>query len=146
MEWKDILAALGIPGVLGTLGGAYLVFRGKRGENKNVEAQNHNSAIGDRWDDAVGLSSKMQEYITSEVEKQVAPIRERLAVVEAESHEMNSAFRTYAVQNWLWDSRGRLGSMPMLPLPILHRLGIGHLTANEDLEDTLRVTDIQENT
>ncbi|MFD5599910.1 hypothetical protein ACFWHR_07610 [Leucobacter sp. NPDC058333] len=135
----DTLAVLGL--IIGPGGIIALViafFRDRR-TARSTEASNQNTAIGERWDDVVGLSEKMQAFIAAEVEKQVAPFKKELAEVKAESHDMNTAFRSYAVQSWMWDNRGRLGDMPMLPLPILHRLGIGHLATDEDLEDTIRI-------
>lgn len=141
MEWRDFLAALSIPSVAATLGGAWFVFRGKRGENKNTAAANRNAAIGDRWDDASELATKMRDYITAEVERQVKPIRDELAQVKTESHEMTVAVRSREVQLWMWNIQGRAGRMPELPHAILNKLGIGHLISYDDLDDTIRVSD-----
>lgn len=129
----DTLAVLGlIVGPGGIIALVVAFFRDRR-TARSAEAANKDATIAARFDDA----SELAKYIRDEVEKQVAPLRKELAEVKAESHDMNTAFRTYAVQSWLWDTRGRFGNMPMLPLPILHRLGIGHLIAQDELEDTI---------
>lgn len=85
-----------------------------------------------RFDDA----SQLAQYIREEVERQVAPIRAELQNVKSESHEMHDAVRARETQLWLWDQRGRAGELPMLPKPILDRLGLIHLIATEVSEDT----------
>lgn len=108
-----ILAALG-----------WLRFRGK--DKVETEAQRQ-AGLSERFDDA----SQLAQYIREEVERQVAPIREQLATLKAESHEMHDAVRARETQLWLWNQRGRQGALPMLPKPILDRLGLIHLVATE---------------
>lgn len=104
--------------------GAVLVFVATRKRDRSTD-------LAARWDDASELSQKMREAIEKEVERQVAPIRTELEQVKNESHEMNVAVRSRETQLWLWDQRGRPGSLPMLPDPILHRLGLGYLADDE---------------
>jgi hypothetical protein len=47
--------------------------------------------------------------------------------VKTESHEMNDVVRSREVQLWMWDQSGRVGLLPMLPHPILERLGLAGL-------------------
>jgi hypothetical protein len=102
---------------------AWLGLRGKRGENEVAEGAAQQAALNARFDDA----SQIAKYIDERVEQKVAPIRDELATVKAESSEMHHAVRARETQLWLWDLRGRAGALPMLPAPILERLGLGHL-------------------
>lgn len=142
MGWTDIVAILGVGGtLLGTIILSYLGFRGKKLEVKTTESANETNAIGSRWDDASELATKMRDYISAEVEKQVerqvAPIKQKLAEVEAESHEIAVAVRSREVQLWMWNIQGRAGQMPQLPSVILMKLGIGHLFSDEE-HDTIK--------
>jgi gas vesicle protein len=75
--------------------------------------------------DATGEIAKyMREEIKQEVERQVKPIRDELKKVRDESHEMNDAVRAHVTQQWLWDAQNRPGPLPMLPVPILRKLGL----------------------
>lgn len=108
----------------GLLGGgglaAVLVFIATRKRDKQ-------SGITERFDDA----SQLAQYIREEVERQVAPIRERLQTVEAESTEIQNAFREWIFSVWRWNTRGRVGEIPMPPPQILHRLEIGYLAEDD---------------
>lgn len=117
-DWLKVL--LGAGGIV-TLLSAVLVFVATRKRDRS-------SDLASRWDDASELSQRMRDAIEKEVERQVAPIREELQNVKAESHEMHNAVRTRETQLWLWDQRGRPGRLPMLPAPIMQRLGLGDLT------------------
>lgn len=101
-------------------------FRFRRKDRVEVEAQRQ-AALSERFDDA----SELARYIRDEVERQVAPIRAQLETLKAESHELNDAVRARETQLWLWNQSGRPGELPMLPAPILSRLGLVHLTATE---------------
>jgi hypothetical protein len=104
--WVGIL----LGGLIGGGGiGAVLVFVATRKRDNRTD-------IADRFDDA----SQLAQYIRAEVERQVAPIK-------TEIHELTNAVRARETQLWLWDMRGRVDDMPMLPAPILHRLGLGQL-------------------
>lgn len=85
------------------------------------------AALAERFDDASELARYINERVEAEVERKVAPIRAELETVKGESHEMNVAVRARETQLWLWDQRGRPGVLPMLPAPILERLGLAHL-------------------
>ncbi|MDN3309545.1 hypothetical protein QWJ90_01235 [Microbacterium oryzae] len=120
MEWLAIGGpALGLAGVVFA---AYMGWRGKRRETDVAETNAQQAAIAARWDDA----SELAKYIREEVERQVAPIKAELQRVKDESHEMHDAVRARETQLWLWDQRGRPGDLPMLPAPILKRLGLGY--------------------
>lgn len=113
------------------IGGLWFYLRTHRKNVIDTEVARQ-SALGERFDDA----SHLAEYIRAEVERQVAPIREQLERVKTESHEMHDAVRAHFTHLWLWDQRGRVGPLPMLPTAILHRLGLGHLldAPSEDTE------------
>lgn len=111
-------------GGITALVGYVLVFVASRKRDRSTD-------LASRWDDASELSQKMREAIEREVERQVAPIRTELEQVKNESHEMSVAVRARETQLWLWDQRGRPGQLPMLPDPILHRLGLGYLADDE---------------
>ena len=135
MDWSVIVSLAGaILTLCGTVVVAIFGFRGKKVEVNATEKQNTESAIGARWDDASELATKMRAYIEEEVEKQVAPIRQRLADVEAESHELAVAVRSREAQLWMWDIQGRAGHMPLLPATIYAKLGIGHLFTVQDYD------------
>jgi len=106
---------------------AWLGFRGKKSETSVAATTAQEAAIAARWDDASELAKYIREQIETEVERQVAPIRDELKRVRSESHEMHDAVRARETQLWLWDQRGRPGDLPALPAPILIRLGLGHL-------------------
>lgn len=101
-------------------------LRFRRKDKVEVEAQRQ-AALSERFDDA----SDLAKYIDARVEEKVAPIRAQMETLKTESHEMHDAVRARETQLWLWDQRGRAGDLPMLPRPILQRLGLIHLTATE---------------
>ena len=107
------------------LAGSVLVFIATR-------KRDHSTDIAARFDDA----SELARYIREEVERQVAPLRVELKQVKDESHEMNDAVRAHATQLWLFDQRGRTGLLPMLPSPILHKLGLGHIAEGWNTDPT----------
>ncbi len=119
---------------------AYFGLRGKRGETEVAEANAQQAALNARFDDA----SQIAKYIDERVEQKVKPIRDELATVKAESSEMHHAVRARETQLWLWDLRGRAGALPMLPAPILERLGLGHLLGLP-FEDTEPITPRKDN-
>lgn len=125
MEWQELAGFIGpLVGAVAVIVGAWLGFRGKKVETHVAAAGVQQNAVSERWDDASELATRMREYIAQEVERQVKPIREELERVKAESHEMNDAVRARETQLWLWDQRGRVGVMPMLPAPLLQKLGL----------------------
>lgn len=116
-------------GLVGVFLAAWFGFRGKKGETTVAATTAQEAAIAARWDDASELAKYIREQIETEVERKVAPIRDELHRVRSESHEMHDAVRARETQLWIWDQRGRQGSLPMLPAPILNKLGLGHLAA-----------------
>lgn len=124
MEWLPIA----VGGLFGGGGiGALFVFIATRKRDRA-------SDIADRFEDA----SELAKYVDARVETIVAPIREELKRVKTEAHEFHAAVRTRETQLWVWDQRGRPGTLPMLPGPVLERLDLRHLL---DLpgEDTVPV-------
>ncbi|WP_295014224.1 hypothetical protein [uncultured Microbacterium sp.] len=115
VEW-----VVGIFGFLGVIVTALLTYVGTRGKTQT-------DAIAARFNDASDLSKYIREQIEAEVERQVAPIRTQLESVKRESHEMHDAVRARETQLWFWDQRGRQGELPLLPTPILERLGLQFL-------------------
>lgn len=113
------------------------VWRFRRKDRADAE-QVEEGTISGRFKDADALMRYIDERVderTEELRRQLAEVKERLRTVGDESHEMNNAVRANVTQQWLWDQRGRTGVMPMLPSPILTRLGLGHLT-DPDFDDT----------
>lgn len=129
-EWMQIVGPT--LGLVGVFLAAWFGFRGKKGETTVAATTAQEAAIAARWDDASELAKYIREQIETEVERKVAPIRDELNRVKSESHEMYDAVRARETQLWLWDQRGRVGSLPSLPDPILHRLGIGYLASNRN--------------
>ena len=141
MTFLEVVGALSPLSILtGVTITAVLSLRGKTREVNVAATTAQESAIAARWDTAVELSQQMREEIKAEVERQVAPMREELQRVTEESHEMHDAVRARETQLWLWDQRGRPGDLPMLPSPILQRLGLGHLITGpfEDTEPIIK--------
>ncbi|MBF4625555.1 hypothetical protein [Clavibacter sp. VKM Ac-2872] len=83
--------------------------------------------IQDRFESTSELAKYMRDEVAKEVERQLTPIKEQLAVVTAESHEMNEAVRSREVRLWRWETGGRVGVIPQLSFPILERLGLNGL-------------------
>lgn len=117
-----------------TFGGAWLLFRGKKVDQSTEETKVEASAT----DAFLQGQRAFQEYVDDVVDErvavavkglkeQLAALEERLTTVQSESHEMNDAVRHQQTQAWLWDLRGREGPLPMMPEPILRRLGLVHL-------------------
>lgn len=108
-------------------------LKGRRKDQVEVEAVERTTvlaekaALAERLGDVTELARYINERVEAEVERKLAPIRSELEKVRGESHEMNDAVRAHVTQTWLWDQRGRPGDLPMLPAPILTRLGLGHL-------------------
>ncbi|WP_405373444.1 MULTISPECIES: hypothetical protein [unclassified Microbacterium] len=140
MEWWQTVGSIAGPlfGFAGVAYAAYLGFRGKRGETKVAASTADNSVIASRWDDASELAQYIRNEVAQEVERQVKPMRDKLAAVEKESHELQDAFREWVVGVWKWNQRGRLGDIPMPPVPILSRLGLGHFADDWPTQPTKR--------
>ncbi|MBT2484846.1 MULTISPECIES: hypothetical protein [unclassified Microbacterium] len=118
------------------LGGAWLLFRGKKVEAETEETKTESAAttafLNGQVEFQEFVEGVVQQRVTAAVadlQTQVTDLAAKLAVVQQESHEMNDAIRSRETRLWLWNNiEKRLGPMPELPLPILRRLGIGHLT------------------
>lgn len=104
---------------LATLIGVVLRLRAEKSTATTTATQ---ADLAARFDDA----SELTKYIDTRVEAAVAPIRAELKRVKEESHEIQDAFRTWISGVWLWDQRGRHGDLPMPPVSILARLGLGN--------------------
>lgn len=128
MEWWQTLGSVAGPilGFAGVAYAAYLGFRGKKGDQQVASTTAQDTAISSRWDDASELAQYIRAEVAQEVERQVKPMREKLAKVEKESHELQDAFRDWVVGVWKWNQRGRAGDIPMPPVPILARLGLSN--------------------
>lgn len=101
-----------------------------RRKDKADAQQVEEGTISGRFKDADALMRYIDERVderTASLAAELAEVREKLTTVSAESHEMHDAVRARETQLWLWDQRGRSGALPMLPEPILRRLGLGHL-------------------
>lgn len=119
--------------------GAWLLFR-----TKKVEAHTEETRVEASATDAFLQGQRaFQEYVDDVVDErvaaaveglkeQIAALEERLTKVQTESHEMNDAVRHQQTQAWLWDLRGREGPLPMMPEPILRRLGLIHLIPSKE--------------
>lgn len=128
--WPLVFGGGGIASLLGV----WLVHRAAQRRNSDAAKRERDQTLAERFDDASDLAKYIRDQIEAEVERQVAPIREELARVKSESHEMHDAVRARETQLWLWDQRGRNGDLPMLPAPILHRLGLGYLAPPNSLD------------
>jgi len=102
-------------------------FRRKdRADAQQVEE----GTISGRFKDADALMRYIDERVeerTATLAAELEEVRTKLRSVGDESREMHTAVRARETQLWLWNHRGRPGSLPMLPEPILQRLGLGDL-------------------
>lgn len=121
--WPLVFGGGGVASLLGV----WLVHRAAQRRNTDAARRERDQTLAERFDDASDLAKYIRDQIEAEVERQVAPIRAELARVKSESHEMHDAVRARETQLWLWDQKGRPGDLPMLPAPILARLGLGYL-------------------
>lgn len=127
-EWLIPIVAVTVGGTgLAGLFAAWLAFKGTKTRNNDQSRRERDMTIGERVDDGILLADRIRE----EVERQVKPIREKLQRLEDESQEMHNAIRARETQLWLWDQQGRAGGLPMLPAPILQRLGLQHFIEQE---------------
>lgn len=113
------------------------VWRFRRKDRADAEQVEEGTITG-RFKDADALMRYIDERVderTAAIASEMAELKRKLERVSDESHEMNNAVRATATQQWLWDQRGRFGALPMLPPPILKRLGLVHLT-DPDFDDT----------
>lgn len=123
----DAWAGILLGGLFGGGGiGAVLVFVATRKRDKQA-------GIAERFDDA----SELAKYIDARVEEKVKPIRERLAEVEAESQQIQNAFRVWISAVWFWNKRGRNGDVPMPPPLILARLGLDYVADDWPTEPSI---------
>lgn len=126
-----IIAFIGLAATAATALIAFWRFRRKdRADAQQVEE----GTISGRFKDADALMRYIDERVderTAAIEKSLEEMRVKLTTVSAESREMHDAVRARETQLWLWNQKGRLGVLPMLPDPILHRLGLGSLADDE---------------
>jgi hypothetical protein len=126
-----IIAFIGLAATAVTALIAFWRFRRKdRADAQQVEE----GTISGRFKDADALMRYIDERVeerTAAIEKSLDEMRAKLTTVSAESREMHDAVRARETQLWLWNQKGRLGVLPMLPDPILHRLGLGSLADDE---------------
>lgn len=131
-----VIALISFVSTVGGLGLTWWRFRRKdRADATAVEE----GTISGRFKDADSLMKYIDERVdekTSSLAGELDTVKGNLETVKRESHEMNDAIRSRETQLWLWDRRGREGLLPMLPEPILKRLGLIHLIATEVSEDT----------
>ena len=105
-------------------------LRKDRADASSVEE----GTISARFKDADALMRYIDDRVderTAALSAELDAVRDTLSTVKRESHEVHDAVRAHFYQLWLWDQKGRLGVIPMLPPPILQRLGI-----TDPLEDT----------
>jgi hypothetical protein len=142
MEWLGTVIA-SVCSLAAGLGGAWLLFRGKKVDAETEESKTEASAT----DAFLKGQQAFQTYVdgivqarvtaaVADLQRELDEVRTDLATLSRESHEMNDAIRARETQLWLWNIRNRPGPMPSLPEPILRRLGLSHLMSLGDLEDT----------
>lgn len=148
IAWGPVIGA-GVTGVFAALAaflGAYYLFRGK---NREIEAQ-EDEAETQAVDAFLKGQQTFQAYVDGVVKARVdeatagfkaelSDMKVQMAAMRQESHEMNDAIRARETQLWLWNVRNRPGPMPLLPEPILIRLGLTHLASLGELEDTIPI-------
>lgn len=143
--WGPILTLVG--GLTVGFGGAWYAFRGKKVEAAVEEVKVEASATSAFLDGQQAFQTYVNGVVAEEtrlavadLQKQVTQLSADLEKVRLESREMNKAIRSRETQLWLWNIRNRPGPMPELPMPILEKLGIDHLTSPlGDVEDTIPI-------
>lgn len=113
---------------------ALLAFWRFRRKDRADAQQVEEGTISGRFKDADALMRYIDERVEERTASLAAALEEvqtKLKTVSVESHEMHNAVRARETQLWLWNQKGRLGVLPMLPDPILHRLGLGSLADDE---------------
>lgn len=139
--WTAVLTAVGGAGAAWI--GAYFLFRGKKVEQETEETKAEATATSAFLEGQTAFQAYVNGVVTESVraktadfERQLEELRAQLKLVREESHEMNDAIRSRETQLWLWNiHNSRSGPMPELPLPILKRLGITHLSSMGDVEE-----------
>lgn len=126
-----------IAGLIGLFSAVILaliaLWRFRRKDRADAQ-QVEEGTISGRFKDADALMRYIDERVeerTAALATELAEMKTKLRTVGQESHEMHDAVRSRETQLWLWDQRGRPGQLPMLPDPILHRLGLGYLADDE---------------
>ena len=130
-----IVAAIGL--LSAALVAVIAVWRFRRKDRADAE-QVEEGTISGRFKDADALMRYIDQRVderTAALSQALDAIKKELAQVRSESHEMNDAVRATTTQQWLWDQRGRVGNLPMLPRPILTTLGLGHLTDHTEKKE-----------
>lgn len=127
--------------LIGLISAAFLaliaLWRFRRKDRADAQ-QVEEGTISGRFKDADALMRYIDERVeerTASLAAQLAEVKTKLKTVGEESHEMHDAVRANVTQQWLWDHRGRPGSLPMLPEPILRRLGLGDLTITDSMKE-----------
>lgn len=126
-----IVALIGIAAT--TTAGLIAFWRFRRKDRADATAVEEGTISG-RFKDADALMRYIDERVeerTAELAASLAEVKEKLRTVGKESREMHDAVRARETQLWLWNQKGRVGVLPMLPDPILHRLGLGSLADDE---------------
>lgn len=138
--WGAVFTVLG--SIVATGIGSWFLFRGKKVDQSTEVKKSEATAtaaflqgqrefqqyVDDVVDERVALAVKG-------LQDQVTKLEERLTTVQAESHEMNDAVRHQQTQAWLWNLQGREGPLPMMPEPILRRLGLIHLIGIQESKE-----------
>jgi len=142
MEWVGPVVT-GVGGIVAGIVGGYFLVRKTRVEAKTKETEVEATATSAFLEGQKAFQAYVNGVVVERVEAAVADLQRQVTELEAEmagmrkeSHEMNDAIRARETQLWLWNIRNRPGPMPELPEPILHKLGITHLSSFGDLEDT----------
>jgi len=121
-------------GLLSALLVALVAFWRFRRKDRADAQQVEEGTISGRFKDADALMRYIDDRVderTAQLSAQLGEVQEKLKTVGRESHEMHDAVRARETQLWLWNHRGRPGDLPMLPEPILRRLGLGHMIGDD---------------
>lgn len=136
---SDSGIAIALIGVVSTVLVALIaVWRFWRKDRADANAVEEGTISG-RFKDA----DTLMQYIDQRVEERTRAVTQRqeetdveLRKLEARFTELAEAVRAVTSLQWIWDQRGRQGDMPMLPDPILHKLGLGHIAEDWQTEPT----------
>ncbi len=98
-------------------------LRKDRADASSVEE----GTISARFKDADALMRYIDDRVdtrTAALSAELAAVRDTLSTVKRESHEVYDSLRAFWWACWVWDQKGRPGSLPTLDPVTLERLGI----------------------
>jgi hypothetical protein len=129
---EGVLVAL-VTGAVAVLLALVAWVRFRRKDKVEVKAQEVATKVSEETylNDRFKTATEMSKYIREEVDKAVKQETEELAAKVEQYRSrfvrIESAFRIFFTQLWMWDRSGRPGVMPAVPDDIMRELRLDHL-------------------